>query len=353
MATKATQLNERQAAHPKSDADEMARVPTIAYSTDLGSMYHGRIEETLKQKKVKALQGKVDLIFTSPPFPLVTKKRYGNETGEAYLQWLEGMSVILSDMLSPTGSIVLEVGNAWEKNSPTMSTLPLESLLAFKRASKLHLCQHIICHNPARLPSPAAWVTINKLRLKDTYTHVWWMSKVQRPKANSGNVLLPYSKDMQALLKRQSYNAGRRPSGHDVSATGFLTDRGGAISANVLDFTSEPDRVPPSLLKFSGTGWDTAYRDYCKAQNVEAHPARMQMDLAAFFIKFLTDEGDLVMDPFAGSNTTGSAAEELGRKWLSVEAEERYVIGSKGRFGHFFTNQSSTQAGKKKATTDE
>ncbi len=329
----------------------MVRVPTIAYSTELGSMYHGRIEEALKQKKVKALRGKVDLIFTSPPFPLVTKKRYGNETGEAYLKWLESLAVILTDMLSPTGSIVLELGNAWEKNSPTMSTLPLEALLAFKRAANLHLCQHVICHNPARLPSPAAWVTINKLRLKDTYTHVWWMSKVERPKADSGNVLVPYSKDMLALLKRQSYNAGKRPSGHDVSATGFLTDRGGAISGNVLDFTSDADRVPSSLLKFSGTGWDTAYRNYCKAQGVETHPARMQIDLAAFFIKFLTTDGDLVMDPFAGSNTTGSAAEELGRKWLSVEAEERYVIGSKGRFGSFFAPQSGEPIGKKKEAT--
>jgi site-specific DNA-methyltransferase (cytosine-N4-specific) len=336
MATKTNLARDKQSARTKRVPEELARIPTVAYSTSLGSMYHGRIEEALKQKKVKALAGKVDLIFTSPPFPLVTKKRYGNETGVAYLKWLEGMATNLVEMLSPTGSIVLEVGNAWEKNSPTMSTLPLEALLAFKRAANLHLCQHVICHNPARLPSPAAWVTINKVRLKDTYTHVWWMSKTERPKASNGNVLLPYSKDMLALLKRQTYNAGKRPSGHDISPTGFLKDRGGAISPNVLDFADGDERVPPSLLKFSGTGWDATYRDYCNQQNVEAHPARMQMDLAAFFIKFLTDEGDLVLDPFAGSNTTGSAAEELGRKWIAVEAEERYVIGSKGRFPAFF-----------------
>lgn len=340
MPPKTALRSNRQPARVKADADPIARVPTLSYATDLGSMYHGRVEEALKLKKIAALRGKVDLVFTSPPFPLVTKKKYGNETGEAYLKWLEGMAVMLSDMLSPTGSIVLEIGNAWEKNSPTMSTLPLEALLAFKRAAKLHLCQHVICHNPARLPSPAAWVTINKIRLKDTYTHVWWMSKVERPKADSGQVLVPYSKEMQALLKRQSYNAGKRPSGHDVSPTGFLTDRGGAISANVLDFAGDADRVPPSLLKFAGTGWDTAYRAFCETNGVEAHPARMQMDLAAFFIKFLTAEGDLVMDPFAGSNTTGSAAETLKRQWISVEAESRYVIGSKGRFTTFFGDPS-------------
>jgi len=341
MAQKTATQRKRQPPRSDANTDPVVCAPTLAYETDLGSMYHGRIEDALKQKRISALKGTVDLIFTSPPFPLVTKKRYGNETGEAYLKWLEGMAPLLSEMLSPTGSIVLEVGNAWEKSSPTMSTLPLEALLAFKRAAKLHLCQHVICHNPARLPSPAAWVTINKIRLKDTYTHIWWMSKVERPKADSGKVLLPYSKEMQALLKRQSYNAGKRPSGHDVSPTGFLTDRGGAISANVLDLDNGTDRVPPSLLKFAGTGWDTSYRAYCKANDVEAHPARMQMDLAAFFIKFLTDEGDLVMDPFAGSNTTGAAAETLKRRWVAIEAEHRYVIGSKGRFTSFFKETAS------------
>jgi DNA modification methylase len=336
MARQATVAKSKLVAPLKGKAEPIAHTPAVAYSTGLGSMYHARIEDAFKQKKIASLKGQVDLIFTSPPFPLVRKKKYGNETGAAYVEWLEGMAVTLCDMLSPTGSIVLELGNAWEKNSPTMSTLPLEALLAFKRAAKLHLCQHVICHNPARLPSPAAWVTINKLRLKDTYTHVWWMSKVERPKADSSKVLTPYSKDMLALLTRQSYNAGKRPSGHKISGTGFLTDRGGAISGNVLDFGDGADRLPSSLLKFAGTGWDTAYRDYCKAQNVEAHPARMQIDLAAFFITFLTDEGDLVMDPFAGSNTTGAAAENLGRRWLSIEAEERYVTGSRGRFGAFF-----------------
>ena len=340
MARNVTAVRSKAALPTRAHPEPVARMPSVAYSTNLGSMYHGRIEDALNQKKIASLKGKVDLIFTSPPFPLVTKKKYGNATGGTYLRWLEGMAVLLTDMLSPTGSIVLELGNAWERSSPTMSTLPLEALLAFKRAAKLHLCQHVICHNPARLPSPAAWVTVNKIRLKDTYTHVWWMSKVERPKADSGKVLVPYSKEMQALLKRRRYNAGRRPSGHRVSERGFLTDHGGAISANVLDFCDDVERLPPSLLKFAGTGWDTAYRDYCKLHNVEAHPARMQMDLAGFFITFLTDEGDLVMDPFAGSNTTGSAAETLGRRWIAVEAEERYVIGSKGRFDTPLTGPS-------------
>jgi site-specific DNA-methyltransferase (cytosine-N4-specific) len=297
-------------------------------------MFHGRIEDALASRQFGKLRGKVNLIVTSPPFPLVRKKRYGNENGEAYLSWLEALATPLSELLTDDGSIVIEIGNAWEPGVPVMSTLPLEALLAFKRSAKLYLCQHVICHNPARLPSPAAWVNVKRVRLKDSFTHVWWMSKSQNPKADNRNVLNPYSKDMRKLLTSQSYNAGVRPSGHKISETGFLTDHGGSISANVIELSNEQS-TPESLLRFSGTKWDADYRDYCKKANLPAHPARMQASLSAFFIQFLTREGDLVLDPFAGSNTTGSVAENLNRKWVGVEADEDYISGSRGRFDIF------------------
>ncbi len=303
---------------------------TQAYKTANGRMLLGRIEDALDAAPLSRMKGKINLIVTSPPFPLVRKKRYGNETGEAYLAWLESLAERLADLLTEDGSIVIEIGNAWEPGSPIMSTLPLEALFAFKRAANLHLCQHVICHNPARLPSPAAWVNLKRARLKDSFTHVWWMSRAEFPKADNRRVLHPYSKDMKKLLKSQTYNAGVRPSGHVISATGFLTDHGGAIGANVIDLGG--DHYPEALLRFTGTQWDANYRAYCKMHELPAHPARMQPSLSAFFIEFLTDKLDLVFDPFAGSNTTGSVAESLGRKWIGVEAEADYVTGSRGRF---------------------
>jgi site-specific DNA-methyltransferase (cytosine-N4-specific) len=252
--------------------------------------------------------------------------------GDDYLAWLETLAPRLSALLAPDGSIVVEVGNAWEEGKPLMSTMPLETLLAFKRAAKLNLCQQVICHNPARLPSPAQWVTVKRIRLKDSYTHVWWMSPSENPKADNKRVLTPYSDEMKKLFKRKRYNAGRRPSGHVVSEKGFLTDHGGAIPANVIDIDPEGANLPSALQKFAGTSWDVNYRNYCTEHGYELHPARMQMELAAFFIQFLTDPDDLVVDPFAGSNTTGAAAEVLGRRWLAVEADPSYAEGSKGRF---------------------
>ena len=294
-------------------------------------MLVGKIEDALESSALQDIKGKVNLIITSPPFPLVRKKKYGNSTGDEYLKWLEGLAPKLAALLANDGSIVIEIGNAWEAGTPEMSTLPLEALLAFKKAANLHLCQQIICHNPARLPGPAAWVTVKRLRLKDSYTHVWWFSKTPNPKADNRKVLLPYGKDMKSLLQSKRYNSGKRPSGHVISEKGFLTNHGGSISSNVIDFDSG-DHIPSALLKFANTAWDAKYRAYCEEHELDPHPARMQTDLVAFFLEFLTDKDDLVVDPFGGSNTTGAVSETMERKWIAVEADPKYVEGSIGRF---------------------
>lgn len=308
------------------------RAPRRAYKTKKGAMWHGRIEDVLETAAWRRLQGKVNLIFTSPPYPLVYKKKYGNKSGEAYLTWLKGLAPRLAELLSPKGSIVIEMGNAWERGRPEMSTLPLRSLLSFQEAAKLVLCQHLIWHNTARLPSPAEWVTVQRVRLKDSFTHVWWMSKTAHPQANNKSVLIPYSDDMRTLLQRRKYNAGRRPSGHTVSKKGFLTNHGGAIAPSVIPGGHEGDRVPDSLLRITNTHIDSEYVTYCRSKELDPHPARMPMNLAGFVIALLTKKGDMVLDPFAGSNTTGAAAESLGRRWVAAEAERPYITGSRFRF---------------------
>jgi len=291
------------------------------YNTDLGKMYQATVEEFLDSPHAKRLKGKVQLIFTSPPFPLLTPKNYGNLVGKEYLKWLSDLAPKLRKLLTPDGSIVIELGNAWERGQPVMSTLPLEALLKFQKAGELYVNQQFICNNPARLPSPIQWVNIDRIRVKDSFTHVWWMSPTQRPKADNRKVLVPYSESMKKLIKTQKYNSGMRPSGHNIGETSFLTDNGGAIPASVLSYTN--------------TRAGTPYRNYCRDNGIAAHPAPMQLELAEFFVKMLTDQGDLVFDPFGGSNTTGAASEELGRRWITTEPRDDYVRGSKGRFERF------------------
>ncbi len=292
--------------------------PRLAYDTDLGSMYESSIEDFLVSPLGRTLRCEAQMIFTSPPFPLNRKKKYGNRTGDEYLEWLGELAEPLGDLLTEDGSLVVELGNAWEPGEPVMSTLALRALLKLQEAGGFKLCQQFVVHNPARLPSPAQWVNVERIRVKDAYTHVWWMSRTARPKADNRKVLSEYSPSMRKLLKRGSYNPGPRPSEHKIGETSFLTDNGGAI--------------PPNVLTISNTVSTDEYRAYCKEQGLKVHPARMAPELADFFINFLTDKDDLVIDPFGGSNTTGAAAEALSRRWLSVESNPEYIEGSKGRF---------------------
>ncbi len=108
-----------------------------------------------------------------------------------------------------------------------------------------------------------------------------------------------------------------RPSGHDIS-THFKIDNGGAI--------------PPNLLEIANTESNSHYLTRCKELGIKPHPARFPKDFADFFIRFATEEGDMVLDPFAGSNTTGIAAERLRRRWTAIEVLEPYLKGSRTRF---------------------
>lgn len=303
----------------------------IKYQTNKGKIIEGNSIELLSGKMKKELQGKVNLIITSPPFPLNNKKQYGNEKGEEYLKWFIDMAPIFSDLLSEDGSLVIEIGNAWEPERPVQSLLHLECLFGLVKhpEANLRLIQEFICYNPSKLPSPAQWVTVNRLRTVDSYTHVWWIAKNDFPKADNSKVLRPYSKSMQSLLKKQKYNAGKRPSEHNISETGFLKDNGGSIAHNFFELEQVDDnrevRLPHSVLSFSNTNSNDYYLKMCREKNIKPHPARMSGGLVNFFIEFLTDEDDLILDPFSGSNTTGYCAEKLNRKWVSFEVKEDYI----------------------------
>ena len=303
----------------RANSPFLGRPPTaLAYATQCGRMLHGKSDELLSDGSLARFEGKVNLIFTSPPFPLNRKKRYGNETGDSYIEWLCKFGPLFKKMLTPDGSVVIEMGNSWEPGLPVMSTLALRALLDFQSKNEFYLCQEFIWQNPAKLPSPAQWVNVERIRVKDSFTKLWWMSPVPKPKASNQRVLQAYSQAMQDLLRKGSYNAGKRPSEHDIGETSFLKNNGGAIPSNVLTY--------------SNTLNSEDYQAYCRKNNLQLHPARMPGELAKFFIKFLTEPGDIVLDPFGGSNTTGAAAEELGRFWISIEATEDYIKGSRGRF---------------------
>ena len=246
------------------------------------------------------------------------RARSGLQQGEEYKNWLADFAPIFKELLEPRGSIVMEVGNAWEPGAPVMSPLALESLLEFLKKGDFKLCEQFVCYNKATLPGPTQWVNVERIRVKNAYTHVWWMSPSSHPWASNKRVLTPYSKAMLELLKKRKYNPGERHSEHVIGQESFFKDNKGAIPSNVIEFTNTRSR--------------DKYLDYCREHHLKVHPARMAMNVATFFVKFLTTPGKLVLDPFAGSNVTGAAAEQLKRRWVSIEPQEDYIASSKGRF---------------------
>lgn len=305
-------------------------ISKAVYETDLGSMFCGQAERVLRTPRLKNYAGQVQLVFTSPPFPLNNKKRYGNLQGDAYVRWFSRFAPLLKNFLTADGSIVIEIGNAWEPGRPVMSTTVLKALLRFLEKGGLNLCQEFVWYNSARLPSPVEWVNKERIRVKDAFTRIWWMSPSDRPKADNRRVLREYSASMKKLIKTGKYNAGERPSEHRIGKESFKTDNNGAIPPNVLG----GDEVPSlgSILKAANTRSNDQYRMFCKDRDIRTHPARMPRELVEFFLKFLTDKDDLVLDPFAGSNTTGAIAQEHGRRWLSVETQWDYAAPSISRF---------------------
>ncbi len=284
----------------------------FVYKTSYGVAYLGDSLEYLREM----VDNSVDLIMTSPPFALRRKKEYGNVSADEYIGWFMPFATEFYRVLKPEGSFVVDIGGSWNPGEPTRSLYHYELLVALCRKLQFHLAQEFFWYNPARLPTPAEWVTVRRVRVKDAVNTVWWLSKTPHPKANNRNVLREYSDSMRELLVR-GYKAKLRPSGHDISDK-FQRDNGGAI--------------PPNLIELSNTESNSYYLTACRQANIKPHPARFPVALPEFFIKFLTDPYDLVVDPFGGSNTTGEAAEALQRYWVTFELVPEYLEGSKFRF---------------------
>jgi DNA modification methylase len=261
----------------------------------------------------------VDLVMTSPPFALLREKEYGNHDQEKYIDWLCGFAREIRRALKPGGSFVLDLGGAYRRGVPVRSLYNFRVLIKLVDEGGFHLAEEFFWHNPSKLPSPIEWVNKRKLRAKDSVNTVWWLSKTEWPKANISNVLAPYSERMKTLLKDAEafYTAKERPSGHNIGM-GFGKDNGGAI--------------PPNLLQFSNSESNGTYLRLCKETGVRPHPARFPRALPEFFIKFLTDRSDLVVDIFGGSSTTGEAAELEGRRWITVDLDVEYVKAGAFRF---------------------
>lgn len=283
------------------------------YETALGKAYHGDSVEILKIIPKES----IDLVITSPPFALRRKKSYGNVSAEQYTNWFWPFAEHIFRILKRNGSFVLDIGGSWNKGEPTRTLYHFELLLRLCGPNgPFRLAQEFYWYNPAKMPAPAEWVTIRRIRVKDAVNPIWWLAKSANPKASNRRVLKPYTKSMEEMLTR-GYNEGPRPSGHVVSGKWGKRQKGA---------------IPANLIIAANTRSSDPYLKGCREHGLEVHPARFVPAIPEFFMKFLTRPGDMVVDPFSGSNVVGEVAERLGRKWIGVEINREYVLGSAFRF---------------------
>ena len=309
---------------------------TPLYSTERGNAFLGDALDVMRHLPTSS----VNLVVTSPPYALHFKKEYGNVSQDKYVSWLLPFAREIHRLLTEDGSFVLNISGSWTPGAPTRSLCHFEVLIALVRELGFHLAQEFFWYNPAKLPAPAEWVNVRKLRVKDSVECIWWLSKTPWPKADNQRVLQEYSPDMLRLIQR-GYRPMKRPSGHNITAK--LKEREGSI--------------PPNVLILGNNDANSHYLAACKEHGFKPHPARFPLQLPTFFIQFLTDPNDLVLDPFAGSNTTGEAAEREGRRWIAIENRRDYLLASQLRFERGSRDQvalfpAAVQAGTKPAQED-
>ena len=291
------------------------------YKTKLGKTYCTDSLKFMKELPPKS----VDLVLTSPPYALHFKKEYGNADQKEYIKWFLPYAQEIKRILKPEGSFVLNIGGSWTPGEPTRSLYHFRLLISLCDELEFKLAQEFFWYNPAKMPAPAEWVNVRRIRVKDSVEYIYWLSPTAFPVADNTNVLNEYSKDMKKLIKRGATPA-KRPSGHNITKK-FSQDRGGSI--------------PGNLIQCGNNESNSEYIKISKQLGKKIHPARFPAELPAFFINFLTKPGDLVIYPFAGSNTTGAVAEKLKRKWIAIEKNKEYAGDSLLRFEQSLNNNFS------------
>lgn len=291
---------------------KLVREYRFAYSTELGVA----ICDDSRRVMSAIPDESVDLVITSPPYALEFQKEYGNKSKDQYIQWFMSFAEQIHRILKQTGSFVLNIGGSYINGMPIRSLYHFKLLIELCDGLGFYLAQKCFWYNPAKLPAPAEWVNVRRIRIKDAIEYVWWLSVSPWPKADNRQVLAAYSDDMLRLIQK-GYRAKQRPSGHNITKK-FQRDSGGSIPSNVIVRGNNDS--------------NSNYIQRTRDAGMRVHPARFPSSLPDFFIRFLTVENDLVLDPFAGSNTTGAVAESLGRRWIAIENNEAYVSNSKLRF---------------------
>jgi len=295
-------------------------VSVVGFSTDLGIAILGYCETVFQRMDVP-----ITLVLTSPPYPLSTPRAYGNVPLKAYVAWICKTLEPLVKNLAPGGSICLNVSNdIFLPGMPARSTYVERLVIALEDELGLYKMDTLIWENKSKPPGPIRYASIDRTQLNVVYEPILWFTN---------NPLLVKS-DNRRVLEAHSQRHLDLIAGGGEQREGSFSD--GAYTVKPGRYANPTEgRIPRNILSFGHRcAEQTAYKKAARAMGLPAHGAPMPLKLAKFLINLLTVPGEVVAEPFGGSMTTASAAEQLGRRWIASECVVEYVMGGSTRFVH-------------------
>ena len=308
----------------KPDSDKLPIIDDgkvlLAYATDLGMALWGNCQTVFSGDMSENL---ISLVLTSPPYPLKRPRAYGNAPTSEYVDWLCSAIEPILKNLQRGGSICLNLGNdVFISGTPARSTYLERLVIAFEDRFGLYKMDMIPWVNPCKPPGPMQWASKTRQQLNAGWEPIYWFTNDPKHcQSNNNRILEPHSEAHLAFVKKGGMKQRR------VNSDGAYYLKEGAYS-KVTE-----GKIPRNVISLSHNCADQRqYKIAARSAGLQAHGAAFPVALAEKLISFLTEKGDLVVDPFAGSNTTGKAAEKLGRRWIASDIVYEYVVGSALRF---------------------
>ena len=253
-------------------------------------------------------KGSVQCICSSPPYPLLHPKAYGNVAPALYVDWLTRLFEKWLPLLTTDGSFLVNIGHVFKEGVAAQQLHVERLLIKLEDDLGIHLLQHLYWHSPTKMP-PLQWVGIKRLRVTPSVEPLLWLSPNPNAYGNNRNVLREYTPGGLRSIAKPRLKA--RPSGFSFG-TGSFVDKGGSI--------------PPSLIVATPCGAEEVrYRKAVRAAGLEPHPAILPAAVARFGIQLATDPGDVVYDPMCGSGTVAVEAMKLGRKAIASDRSYAYL----------------------------
>lgn len=290
----------------------------VAYSTELGIAMIGWCRNVFNN-----FPGEIHLALTSPPYPIRQARAYGNPTEKEYVDWLLFNIEPLVSKLTDGGSLCLQLSNdIFLQNSPARSLYVERLVLALNDKLGLQLMDRMPWINLSKPPGPRMWASKNRVHLNVGHEMVlWFTNNPAKVTSNNQRVLKPHSDRHLKLIEAGGFK------GHVVNSDGAYRKYDGSYG------NPTAGAIPKNVLEYGhACGNQRGYQKAARHLGLPSHGASFPLRLVMFLIEFLTSPGQLVVDPFAGSNTVGLGAELLGRQWLSVDNIVEYVLGSALRF---------------------